>query len=88
MWLAGSASASCPKGCYRYKDVCACDILPQTATPVQPSNEEPPRTGVPSYQAPGTLLINPPDLTEEDEKADREKKDAVAEGKKQAGIRP
>ena len=78
---------SCPDGCYPFKDTCACDIQPEISTPVKPSDDVAPQTGMPSYQAPGTILFAPRDLTDEDKKDDQDNADAATQGKRDAGIK-
>jgi len=42
---------------------------------------------MPSYQAPGTILFAPRDLTDEDKKDDQDNADAATQGKRDAGIK-
>lgn len=78
---------ACDKGCFPFKGECACDIQPQTAPPVKPSDEKPPDDKMPSYQREGVLIVDAQNMTFDDEKIDQEKRDAEAEGKKNAGIK-
>lgn len=87
LFAGGSAVASCSKGCELYQGVCVCDIQPETAPPVKPSNEKPPKDKMPSYEREGVTLYNASSLETEDAKMDQEKKDATNQGKSSAGIK-
>ena len=76
----------CGNGCEVYKDVCACDIPSQVALPVQPSDEKPPKTGMPSWQAADAHIVDAPNMMFQDEQQDRERINADADGRQAAGI--
>lgn len=77
---------ACPKNSTPYQDTCVYDIQPEIAKPVQPSEEKPPTDKMPSYQREGVNVIMAQSMTMDDEKLDKEKTDAIREGKKAAGI--
>ncbi len=56
--------------------------------PAWVSDEKPPSDKMPSYQREGVNVVEVPNMAMEDAKADMEKADADAQGKKAAGIRP
>lgn len=80
------AYAKCPKGSEPYQDMCVFDIQPQTSEAVKPSDEKPPEDKMPSYEREGVKVINEPSTAAEDEKQDKENADALAAGKKAAGL--
>ncbi len=82
-----SAWATCNTGCYEYNGICACDIRPISAPPVQPSDEKPPRDKMPSYQRDGVKVIDIPSCAADDAKQDMEKAEAEAQGMKEAGLK-
>jgi len=41
---------TCGKNCTPYEGKCACDAAAETAPSVIPSDEKPPKSGMPSYQ--------------------------------------
>lgn len=82
------AAFACEKNCFPYKGGCACDIEPETATPVKPSDEKPPSDKMPSYQREGVHVIDAPSMSDQDAKFDQEKRDAEAQGKKAAKLNP
>ena len=85
--LLGTSAMACDKGCSEYEGVCACDIAPaETAVSVKPSDEKPPRSGMPAWQDPSIHAMTPPSLVSDDEKQDLERMNAMAAGKKAAGI--
>ena len=79
-------AVTCEKGCYEYRDECACDIPVITAPPVQPSDEKPPEGKMPSWQREGIQVMDAKNMAYEDAKADDEKREADEQGKKAAGI--
>lgn len=85
--LVPMSAVACDKGCYVFKDTCACDASPELAPSVEPSDEKPPSDKMPSYQREGIKLIDVPSMTAADAKLDREKSDANKEGKAAAGIK-
>lgn len=85
--LVSGFAVACDKGCFAFKDTCACDAEPYQAETVKPSDEKPPSDKMPSYQREGVVLINAPSTADADAKADQEKAQASAEGKQAAGIR-
>lgn len=85
--LSGSVWAvKCPQGMSEWKGECTYDLVPELAKPVQPSDEKPPKSGMPSYQAPDVSLAKVTNTAAEDERLDQEKRDADAEGKRAAGL--
>ncbi len=76
----------CGTGCVMVGGVCACDQVPETAPPVKPSDEKPPRSGMPSYQADGVHAVDAPSLIYNDAKQDQERADAETAGKHAAGL--
>ena len=50
----------CPKGTVEFEGICADMPSPEAAPTVKPSDENPPRSGMPGYQAEGIAPI--PDL--------------------------
>ena len=99
LFLALPASAlRCGPGCYPFRlenhkkevEVCACDAKPafeKDFKAVVPSNEKPPKSGMPSWQADGIKVIEERNLDKQDAKEDQEKIDADAEGKRRAGLK-
>lgn len=77
----------CNKGCYVYNHACVCDILPNTADPVQPSDEVAPKNKMPSYQREGVVIVDIPSCAAEDRRQDLIKAEAEAKGKEAAGIK-
>jgi hypothetical protein len=55
--------------------------------PAWVSDEKPPSDKMPSYQREGITVIDAPNMAAEDTKADQEKIQADAQGKKSAGIK-
>jgi hypothetical protein len=84
--LSSQLAGACADGCFPYRDTCACDIKPEAAAPVQPSNEAVPQDKMPSYQREGIHADMPPSLIAQDEKADQERAEAIEKGKKEAGV--
>lgn len=87
--LPGLAVAkSCPAGTTQFKDACVQDdAQPYLAEAVKPSDEKPPSDKMPSYQREGiSISTTVTNMAADDEKADREKAEADAEGKHAAGI--
>lgn len=82
-----TAFAACPAGTTPYKDTCVYDLVPNIAPSVLPSDEKPPSDKMPSYQREGVVIVDAPNMAEQDAKADREKLEADAEGKKRARIK-
>jgi len=78
----------CGKGQYVYRNECIDDIQPEIAQPVKPSDEKPPTDKMPSYQREGVTVVDAPNMAFEDSKADAEKRQAEADGKQMAGIKP
>ena len=61
-------AAACDKGCVEYEGNCACEQAPAEQAPsVAPSDELPPRSGRPSYEAPGVVVSTQPNLISQDE---------------------
>jgi len=85
--IPASADLKCNKGCYEYNYVCVCDIPPNTAESVKPSDEKPPKDKMPSYQRPDVKVLDLPSCMEEDSRQDQIKAKADKEGKLNAGIR-
>ncbi len=81
-----AAQAACPKGTEPFKDTCVVELHPEAAISVQPSNEKPPTDKMPSWQREGITLIDCKNLEADDERMDRQKADANAEGKRNAGL--
>lgn len=79
-------AVACPKGSYEYNGGCEYDIQPEIAAPVKPSSEKPPSDKMPSYQREGVVLINAPSTADADAKADQEKAQATADGRRAAGL--
>jgi len=78
----------CEKGCEPYQGVCACEAPTEAGPPpVQPSNEEPPRSGMPGWQAPDIHVIDVPSCAADDAKQDAERDAADIVGKKAAGLK-
>ncbi len=77
---------TCEKGCYVYEGVCACDQSPETAQPVKPSDEKPPKDKMPSYQREGVVVDMPKSQSTEEEDAARRREDAKFLGKRAARI--
>jgi len=90
MWMILAALAvSCPDGCAPYEGNCACEATTEKTTPaegVQPSDEKPPRSGMPAWQDPDIKADMRPSEAANDEKLDRERTNADFEGKKAAGL--
>jgi len=86
--LLASNAVACGTGCFEYNGSCACDSAPEkSVTPeVVPSDEKPPRSGIPSWQDPTIKASEPQSLIYQDSKSDADKKAADVEGKKAAGI--
>lgn len=86
--LLASNAIACGTGCYEYNGACACDQTPSISgnVYVKPSDEKPPKSGMPSWQDPGVKADLPQNLIYQDAKLDREKSEADAEGKRAAGI--
>ena len=72
--LASNANATaCPSGCSEYNGTCACDQAPERLKPseeIQPSNEKPPRSGLPSWQDPSVKADLPQSLIYQDAEID------------------
>jgi hypothetical protein len=81
-----SVAYPCPKGSEPYQDTCVYDIQPETAPPVKPSEEKPPKDKMPSYEREGVHVLMPQSLVEEDRKQDEDKSNADAQGKRAAGL--
>jgi hypothetical protein len=79
---------ACPAGTIDLEGNCAIVDAPpaETAVPVKPSDEKPPKDKMPSYEREGVKALMLPPLTAQDEKQDQEKTDAVAQGKSAAGV--
>ena len=86
--VAVASAKECGPGSYEYRGECQADIQPEIATPVQPSDEKPPTDKMPSYQREGVTVVDAPNMAFEDSKADAEKRQADADGKQLAGIKP
>lgn len=92
MLLSSVAFASCPKGYTQYEGVCAGEAQPVDsgmflADTVKPSDEKPPRNVQPPWETGEIHADTPPSQIADDEKQDAEKTEALAEGKKAAGIK-
>jgi hypothetical protein len=85
MFMAQIAGA-CPSGSIEWEGTCSKDIQPEIAPSVQPSDEKPPKSGMPSYQAEGVNAVMPPSCAAEDAKQDQAKAEAEAQGKRAAGL--
>ncbi len=85
--FSSSVSVGCPQGYFEYKGDCQADIKPISAPAVRPSDEKPPSDKMPSYQREGVSIVDEKNMAYEDAKADEEKRDADAQGKKSAGIK-
>lgn len=87
-WMALPLLLACDPGCEEHYGVCACDQKPvaDTTPPIQPSDEEPPKDKMPSYQREGVKADMPESLSAQDAKADMERAQADSEGKKAAGL--
>lgn len=48
---------ACPKNSVEWKGNCAIEIKPESAPSVKPSDEKPPRSGMPSWQDPRIHVI-------------------------------
>lgn len=89
LFLAVPAMA-CPTGTVEWERGCAAIPAPKdtVAVPeVKPSTEKPPQDKMPSYQREGIHADMPNSVAGADDIADRQKADAVIEGKKKAGIK-
>ena len=87
--LASNANAvACGSGCFEYQGSCACDQRPavEPEAYAQPSDEKPPRSGMPSWQDPSVKVDDPKSLIYQDAKADQDRVQAETEGKRAAGI--
>lgn len=60
LMLIPALALACPKGSYEYKGDCEYDIMPETAKPVQPSDELPPKDKMPSWQREDTHVVSVP----------------------------
>lgn len=85
--LTGKDCHGCNQGCEYVGGVCACDQVPETAPSVKPSDELPPKDKMPSYQRENIKADMPSSLAYEDAKQDQARKEADAQGKREAGIR-
>lgn len=86
--LVAANAVACQPGCYSYQGICACDQVAEKAVQTfQPSNEKPPKSGMPSYQAENIKAEMPASMAGQDAKLDQEKADADVQGKKLAGLR-
>ena len=83
-----AVAIKCPEGMIEWKGECSYDLKPYTADPVKPSDEKPPSDKMPSWQREGANVVDAPDMTADDVKADQDKTSAEAEGKQRAGIKP
>jgi hypothetical protein len=72
-WVALPLLLACDQGCEEHSGVCACSGTPEVAPPVIPSDEKPPKSGMPSYQAEGIKVDTPKSLISEDAKMDDKK---------------
>lgn len=54
---------------------------------VKPSNEKPPSEKMPSYQREGVFIVNCPSTADADAREDQEKRDAISEGRRRAGLK-
>lgn len=86
--LFASNAMACNIGCSEYQGICACEQkpIPDTTPPVQPSDDKPAKSGMPSWQDPSVKAAFPQSLIYEDSKADQDRAQADSEGKKAAGI--
>jgi len=85
--LAGPVVAACPNGCEEHEGVCACDIQPFKADPVDVASDEAPRKEQQRQWETGDVKADmPQSLIASDQKLEQEKADAIAEGKQAAGI--
>ena len=85
--LLSGAAYGCPDGCVPYEGLCACDQVAQQPPMVKASDEKPPKSGMPAYQAAGVHPDMPKSLMDQDAKWDEENRAADAEGKAAAGIK-
>jgi hypothetical protein len=81
-------AVGCPQDCEPHGDVCACSEAPQEdkMSSIRPSDEKPPRSGMPSYQAEGIKAAMPDSQIQEVQHEIDEERDADAIGKKRAGL--
>lgn len=79
---------ACQKG-FKPTDVAGVcvEVDQNEVNPSWVSSEKPPKSGMPSWQAAGTVLVNAPSMADSDAKADAEKVNADKEGKRTAGIK-
>lgn len=86
--LAGTSSYTwgCPKG-WVETDVPGVCQESDTSSSVKPSDEKPPEDKMPSWQRADVKVIDAPSMTASDEKADRERAEAEADGKRKAGVK-
>lgn len=81
-------AVACPTGTLAYEGVCAADPRPAVVAVdyVKPSDEKPPTNKMPSYQREGIHADMPNSVAGADDIADRQKADAIIEGKKKAHV--
>lgn len=77
----------CGTGCEEHAGVCACFGTPEIAPSVQPSDEKPRHNGIPSWQSGEVIASTQPNLADVDRRADLERTNANAEGKRAAGLK-
>ena len=82
-----ATAIACPKGYEAFKGDCVADIQPETAPPIKPSDEKPPRSGYPAWQQADVKVIDEPSKVQEDTQMDQERVQADSQGKKAAGLR-
>lgn len=82
---AGIADAKCREG-YVPTDVDGVCQASEVTNAVQPSDEKPPTDKMPSWQREGVVVVEAPNMAAEDERQDREKREAERSGKAAAGV--
>ena len=86
--VAASAQAFACKPGYVPTDTEGVCVEETAQNPTWTSDEKPPEDKMPSWQREGIVLVNCPELSAQDIKADQERALADAQGKQMAGIRP
>ena len=80
-------AVTCPKDCEDHYGSCACtQPAAEVAPDVKGSDEKPPRSQITAWQSGAVKADLPPSTAAQDFKADQEKIDASAEGRKAAGL--
>lgn len=87
--LTGTNASGCQQGCTEYQGSCACDQKPADSganQDIQPSDEKPPRSGLPANQREDVQAVTPQPCSIEHKCTDQLAIDAAKAGKSAAGV--